>query len=112
MHMKQRSRVIGRMPKPETRGTERQQAGREVFGEAISTTCSIALSPCGSRASGVTSAVRTPGKLSRTSLSSFPSCTNGPGPTRLRPIMLMTSLAALTSRVGQRDKEVVHDQRR
>jgi hypothetical protein len=29
------SRVIGWMPKPETRGTERRQAGREVFGEAI-----------------------------------------------------------------------------
>jgi hypothetical protein len=35
MHMKERSRVIGWMPKPETRGTERRQAGREVFGETI-----------------------------------------------------------------------------
>jgi hypothetical protein len=35
MHMKERSRVIGWMPKPETRGTEWRQAGREVFGEAI-----------------------------------------------------------------------------
>lgn len=34
-HMKGRSRVIGWMPKPETRGTERRQAGRGVFREAI-----------------------------------------------------------------------------
>jgi hypothetical protein len=30
-----RSKVIGRMPKPEARGTERREAGREVFGETI-----------------------------------------------------------------------------
>jgi 5S rRNA maturation endonuclease (ribonuclease M5) len=35
MHMIERSRVIGWMPKPETRGTEWRQAGREVFGETI-----------------------------------------------------------------------------
>jgi hypothetical protein len=35
MHMKERSRVIGWMPKPKARGTERRQASREVFGEAI-----------------------------------------------------------------------------
>jgi hypothetical protein len=29
------SGVIGRMPKPETRSTERRQADREVFGETI-----------------------------------------------------------------------------
>ena len=33
--MTQRSVVIGRMPKPETRGTERRGADREVFGETI-----------------------------------------------------------------------------
>ena len=27
--------VIGRMPRPEARGTERREAGREVFGETI-----------------------------------------------------------------------------
>src|ERR1700730_12282751 len=35
MHMIERSRVIGWVPKPETRGTEWRQAGREVFGETI-----------------------------------------------------------------------------
>jgi hypothetical protein len=30
-----KSRVIGRMPKPKTRSTERGEAGREVFGETI-----------------------------------------------------------------------------
>jgi hypothetical protein len=35
MQMKERSRVIGWMPKPKTRGTERRQADREVFGETI-----------------------------------------------------------------------------
>jgi hypothetical protein len=33
MHMILRSKVIGRMPKPEARGTVRREAGREVFGE-------------------------------------------------------------------------------
>src|SRR6266481_5926178 len=35
MHMTLRSRVIGRMPKLEARGTERRGADREVFGETI-----------------------------------------------------------------------------
>jgi hypothetical protein len=35
MQMTKRSKVIGRMPKPEARGTERRRADREVFGEAI-----------------------------------------------------------------------------
>jgi hypothetical protein len=34
MHMVLRSKVIGWMPKPEARGTERREADREVFGEA------------------------------------------------------------------------------
>jgi hypothetical protein len=33
MQMTKRSGVIGRMPKPEARGTERRRAAREVFGE-------------------------------------------------------------------------------
>jgi hypothetical protein len=35
MQMTKRSKVIGRMPKPEARGTERREAVREVFGETI-----------------------------------------------------------------------------
>ena len=35
MQMTQRSVVIGRMPKPETRSTERRRADREVLGETI-----------------------------------------------------------------------------
>jgi hypothetical protein len=35
MQTTQRSVVIGRMPKPETRSTERRRADREVFGETV-----------------------------------------------------------------------------
>jgi hypothetical protein len=35
MQIKARSSVIGEIPRPETRGTERRRAGREVFGETI-----------------------------------------------------------------------------
>jgi hypothetical protein len=35
MHMILRSKVIGRMPKPEARGTVRREADREVFGETV-----------------------------------------------------------------------------
>jgi hypothetical protein len=35
IHLTWRSKVIGRMPKPEARGTERPEADRGVFGETI-----------------------------------------------------------------------------
>jgi hypothetical protein len=35
MHTKERSKVIGRMPKPETRGMEQRRAGHEVFRETF-----------------------------------------------------------------------------
>jgi hypothetical protein len=35
MQINARSSAIGVIPKPETKGTDRRQAGREVFGETI-----------------------------------------------------------------------------
>ena len=80
MQITLRSSVIGGIPRPEAKGTERREAGREVFGETIERGERRPDRPdhrVGSHACGVSLPAKTRGRSPRTSPASLVSSPSG-----------------------------------